>query len=31
MVVKFNFEHQMAFIRFIATHEEYDKINSNRI
>lgn len=31
LVVKFNFEHQMAFIRFIGTHEEYDKIDANSI
>jgi len=27
LVVKFNFEKQWAFIRFIGTHAEYDKID----
>ncbi len=27
LVVKFNFEKQWIFIRFIGTHDEYDKIN----
>lgn len=31
LVVKFNFEHQLAFIRFIGTHPEYDKIDVNNI
>jgi len=31
MIVKFNFEKQWAFIRFIGTHGEYDKINANNI
>ncbi len=31
LVVKFNFEKQWAFIRFIGTHDEYDKIDSNTI
>jgi mRNA interferase HigB len=31
LVVKFNFEHQLAFIRFIGTHSEYDKIDANNI
>jgi len=31
MIVKFNFEKQWAFIRFIGTHGEYDKINANTI
>ena len=31
MVVKFNFEKQWAFIRFIGTHAEYDKINAEEI
>lgn len=26
-----NFEYQLAWIRFIGTHEEYDKINANEI
>jgi mRNA interferase HigB len=28
LIVKFNFEKQWAFIRFIGTHAEYDKIDS---
>lgn len=31
MVVKFNFEKQWAFIRFIGTHAEYDQIDANNI
>lgn len=31
LIVKFNFEHQLAFIRFIGTHKEYDKIDANNI
>jgi len=31
LVVKFNFEKQLIFIRFIGTHSEYDKINANTI
>ncbi len=31
MVVKFNFEKQWAFIRFIGTHAEYDRIDANDI
>ncbi len=31
LIVKFNFEKQWAFIRFIGTHAEYDKIDSNTI
>lgn len=31
LVVKFNFEHQLAFIRFIGTHTEYDTIDANNI
>ncbi len=31
LVVKFNFERQLAFIRFIGTHADYDKIDANRI
>ena len=27
LVVKFNFERSWAFIRFIGTHQEYDKID----
>ena len=31
LIVKFNFEKQLAFIRFIGTHTEYNKINANNI
>lgn len=31
LVVKFNFEKHWAFIRFIGTHKEYDKIDVNNI
>lgn len=31
LIVKFNFEKQWAFIRFIGTHDEYDKIDANTI
>ena len=31
LIVKFNFERQWAFIRFIGTHKEYDKINASEI
>lgn len=31
LIVKFNFERQWAFIRFIGTHSQYDKINANSI
>lgn len=31
LVVKFNFEKQWAFIRFIGTHAEYDKIKADNI
>ena len=31
LVVKFNFEKQWIFIRFIGTHLEYNKIDSNTI
>lgn len=31
LVVKFNFERQWAFIRFVGTHAEYDKINAETI
>lgn len=30
-IVKFNYERQWAFIRFIGTHAEYDKINADTI
>ena len=31
LIVKFNFNHGMAFIRFIGTHSEYDKIDATTI
>jgi mRNA interferase HigB len=31
LIVRFNFEKQWAFIRFIGTHTEYDKVNANTI
>lgn len=31
LIVKFNFERQWAFIRFIRTHAEYDRIDANTI
>ncbi len=31
LIVKFNYEKQWAFIRFIGTHKEYDKIDANTI
>lgn len=31
LIVKFNFEFQLAWIRFIGTYAEYDKINTNKI
>lgn len=31
LIVKFNYQKQWAFIRFIGTHAEYDKIDANTI
>ena len=31
LIVKFNYQRQWAFIRFIGTHAEYDKINAKTI
>jgi len=31
LIVKFNFEYQVCYIRFIGTHAEYDKIDANNI
>jgi len=31
LVVKFNYERQWAYIRFVGTHAEYDKIDANTI
>jgi len=31
LIAKINFEKQWIFIRFIGTHNEYDKIDANKI
>lgn len=31
LIIKFSFEYQICWIRFIGTHAEYDKINANTI
>ncbi|WP_194768438.1 type II toxin-antitoxin system HigB family toxin [Tamlana sp. I1] len=31
LIVKFNFDYQICWIRFMGTHAEYDKINANTI
>ena len=31
LIIKFNFDHQLAFVRFIGTHSEYDKIDADNI
>jgi mRNA interferase HigB len=31
LIVKFNFEKQWGFIKFIGTHSDYDKIDANTI
>ncbi len=31
LIVKFNYERGWAFIRFVGTHAEYDKINAEKI
>ena|ERR1017187_6954520 len=31
LIVKFNYKYGWAWIRFIGTHAEYDKINANKI
>jgi len=31
LVVKFRFDKQLGFVRFIGTHSEYDKIDANTI
>jgi mRNA interferase HigB len=31
LIVKFNFERQWAFIRFIGTHAEYNRVDANTV
>ena len=31
LIIKFNFEKQLAFVRFLGTHSDYDKIDANNI
>ena len=31
LIVKINYEYQIMWIRFIGTHADYDKIDSNKI
>lgn len=31
LIIKINFDYQMVWIRFIGTHADYDKIDSNNI
>ncbi|MFO7971787.1 MAG: type II toxin-antitoxin system HigB family toxin [Desulfobacterales bacterium] len=31
LVLKFNFKSNVAYVRFIGTHAEYDKIDANKI
>ena len=31
LIVKFNYKRQWAFIRFVGTHADYDKIDANTI
>mgnify|MGYP006304624993 FL=1 len=31
LVLKFNFNSKVAYVRFIGTHEEYDRIDANSI
>jgi len=31
LIVKFNYERQWAFIRFVGTHADYDKVNADTI
>jgi mRNA interferase HigB len=31
LIVKFNFEFQICWIRFVGTHAEYNKVNANEI
>ena len=31
LIVKFNYDYQVCWIRFIGTHADYDKIDANKI
>ena len=31
LIIKINYDYQIIWIRFIGTHSEYDKINTNEI
>ena len=31
LIIKFNFDFKLCWIRFVGTHAEYDKINANKI
>lgn len=31
LVIKFNFNSKIAFVRFLGTHNDYDKIDANNI
>jgi mRNA interferase HigB len=31
LVIKINYDYKMAWIRFVGTHTEYDKIDANKI
>jgi mRNA interferase HigB len=31
LIIKINYDYKMAWIRFVGTHTEYDKIDANKI
>ncbi len=31
LIIKINYDYQMAWVRFIGTHAEYDKVNAKKI
>ena len=31
LIVKISYEYEMVWVRFIGTHDKYDKINANKI